>query len=244
MAHVEERVDVSLSEPTLIEGLPGIGLVGKIAADHLVETFDMTYVAGVHCDGIPNVAVYHGGSPEVLPPVRIYADEERDLLVLQSDVPVSPSSAEEFASCVTGWIRSNEAFPVYISGLAEEKDTPPAVYGIATGDAEGRLEEAGLAPPTDGGLVSGPTGALLGAAAEEAFDAVGLVVQSDRQFPDPEAARAVIENGIEPLTGVDADTDALADHAEEIRRVREEMAQRVQQAEDASTEAQPIRGFQ
>jgi len=244
MAHVEELVDVSLSEPTLVEGLPGLGLVGKIAADHLVETFDMAYVAGIHCGGIPNVAVYHGGSPEVLPPVRIYADEEEDLLVLQSDVPVSPSAAEEFATCVTGWLRSNEVFPIYLSGLAEEKEAPPAVYGIATGEAGSRLETAGISPPADGGLVSGPTGALVHAAGEESFDAVGLIVQSDRQFPDPEAARAVIEHGIEPLTGVDADTDALADHAEEIRRVREEMAKRVQEADDASSEAQPIRGFQ
>ena len=244
MAQIEERVDVSLSEPTLVEGLPGLGLVGKIAADHLVETFDMEFVASVHCEGLPNVAVYHGGSSEVLPPVRIYADEERDLLVLQSDVPVSPSAAGEFADCVTAWIRSNDAFPIYLSGLAEEKDTPPAVYGIATGGAENRLEEADVSPPSEGGLVSGPTGALIHAAAEEDIDAVGLVVQSDRQFPDPEAARAVIEHGIEPLTGVDAETDALSDHAEEIRKVREEMAKRVQQNEDASSEAQPIRGFQ
>jgi uncharacterized protein len=244
MAHVEELVDVTFSEPVLVEGLPGMGLVGKIAADHLVETFDMEFVAGVHCEGLPEVAVYHGGSPEVLPPVRIYADEEHDLLVLQSDVPVSAAAAGEFADCVTAWLESNGVFPIYLSGLAEEKDTPPAVYGIATGDAEGRLEEAEVSPPSDGGLVSGPTGALVKAAAEEDLDAVGLIVQSDRQFPDPEAARAVIEHGIEPLAGVDADTDALADHAEEIRKVREEMAKRVQQQEDASSEAQPIRGFQ
>ena len=244
MAHVDELVDVSLSEPVLVEGLPGRGLVGKIAADHLVETFDMTYIAGIHCGGIPKVAVYHGGSPDVLPPVRIYADEARDLLVLQSDVPVSPSAAEEFAACVTGWLQSYDVFPIYVSGLAEEKETPPAVYGIATGAAADRLDAAGLSPPDDGGLVSGPTGALLHAAGEEGLDAVGLIAQSDRQFPDPEAARAVIEYGIEPLTGIEADTDALVDHAEEIREVREQMAKRVQQAEDASSEAQPIRGFQ
>ena len=244
MAHVDELVDVSLSEPVLVEGLPGLGLVGKIAADHLVEEFDMDYVAGIHCGGIPKVAVYHGGSPEVLPPVRIYADEERDLLVLQSDVPVSPSSAEEFASCVTGWLQSNEVFPIYLSGLAEEKDTPPSVYGIATGEAGSRLETAGISPPAEGGLVSGPTGALVHAAAEEEFDAVGIIVQSERQFPDPEAARAVIEYGVEPLADIDANTDALTEHAEEIRKVREKMAKRVQQADDASSEAQPIRGFQ
>ena len=244
MAHVDELVDVSLSEPVLVEGLPGLGLVGKIAADHLVEEFDMAYVAGIHCGGIPNIAVYHGGSPEVLPPVRIYADEERDLLVLQSDVPVSPSAAGEFAGCVTGWLQQYDVLPIYISGIAEEKDTPPSVYGIATGAAASRLESAGVQSPTEGGLVSGPTGALVHTAAEEGLDAVGLIAQSERQFPDPEAARAVIEYGVEPLADIDANTDALTEHAEEIRKVREKMAKRVQQADDASSEAQPIRGFQ
>jgi len=244
MAHVEELIDVSLSEPTLVEGLPGRGLVGKITVDHLVGTFDMEYVAGVHCDGIPNVAVYHGDSADVLPPVRIHADEERDLMALQSDVPVSPSAAEEFAGCVTNWLESHEVFPVYVSGLAEEKETPPAVYGIATGGGGSRLEAADLSPPGQGGVVSGPTGALINAASEAAFDSVGLIAQSDPQFPDPEAARAVIESGIEPLAGIDAETDALVERAEEIRKVREEMAKQVRQADDASTEAQPIRGFQ
>ena len=97
----------------------------------------MSYYGAVHCDGLPEVAVYRGESSDVLPPVRLYADEERDLLVLQSDVPVSPSGAPRFADCVTGWFADNDVFPLYLSGLAEEKNGVPELYGIATGDAAG-----------------------------------------------------------------------------------------------------------
>lgn len=245
MAHVDVHAELDLEAPTLVEGLPGAGLVGKIAADHLVEQFDMEYVASCFCAGLPSVAVYHADSPETVPPVRIYADESRDLLVLQSDVPVSPSQAGEFASCLTGWFADRDVFPVFLSGLPEEKNGVPAVYGISTGSGGSRLEAAGIEPPDESGLVSGPTGALIHEANVAGLDGVGLIAETEAQFPDPEAARAVIADGIQPLLDIDVETDALVDQAEKIQDARERLARQVQEAEgDESTEAKPIRGFQ
>ncbi len=246
MAHIQVHAeDVELSSPVLVEGLPGAGLVGKIAADHLVSEFDMRYYGAIHCEGLPRVAVYRGESSDVLAPVRLYVDEEAELLVLQSDVPVSPSNATEFATCVTGWLDEHDVFPLYLSGIAAEKDGVPDMYGIATGEAEEHLDEAGIVPPRESGLVSGPTGALLYRAEETGMDAVGLVVETEAQFPDPEAARVLLEHGIEPITGVEIDTDVLIEHAGEIQEAREELAKRLQDGDlDESSQAQPIRGFQ
>jgi uncharacterized protein len=244
MARVRERRPLDLDEPTLVEGLPGVGLVGKIAADHLVEELDMEYVAGIRCDGLPSVAVYRGESPRLFPPVRVYADESEDLLVLQSDIPVSPSTATEFAGCVTAWLESHAVTPFCISGLPENREGSPEVYGVATAGGEQLLAEAGITPPPQGGLVSGPTGALLAEADVRSLDAVGLVVQADDAFPDPAAARAVLEHGVVPLTGLEVDTSVLVEHAEEIRAARENLARRVAEAEDGSSRAEPIRGFQ
>ena len=237
--------DIQLESPVFVEGLPGAGLVGKIAADHLIETFDMDYYAAFHCEGLPQAAVYEAEKSVVRPPVRLYADSDRDIVVLQSDVPVSPTQASEFAGCVTGWIQSSDALPLYLSGLADEKEGVPELYGVATGDAEPVLDDAGIVPPRGGGMVTGPTGALLHRAAEEAIDAVGLIVQTNPQFPDPEAARVILEHGIEPIAGIDVETDELVDRADEIQQAREQLAKRVQEAgNEESTAAHPIRGFQ
>lgn len=244
MAHVTERVDLDLESPWLVEGLPGAGLVGKIAADHLVEQFDMEWVASCYCDGLPQVAVYRGESSETMPPVRIYADESRELLVLQSDVPVSPSRADEFAACLTGWFLDNDVFPVFLSGLPEEKDGVPEVYGISTNGGTARLDDAGIVPPRDAGIVSGPTGALIHEAGARGLDSVGLVTETEGKFPDPEAARATLTSGIAPLTGVEVETDSLVEQAEKIRDAREQLAEQVQNADDESTEAKRIKGFQ
>jgi uncharacterized protein len=244
MAQVEVHTPFEMDEPTLVEGLPGAGLVGKIATDHLVETLDMEWVAACHCDGLPKVAVYRAGSATTMPPVRVYADEAHDLLALQADVPVSPTQAADFTDCVTAWLESEGVFPVYLSGLPEEKDGVPGVYGIATGDGGARLEAAGIDPPAESGFVSGPTGALVHTANARGLDGAGLVVETEARFPDPEAARALLVDGVEPLVGIDVDTDALVEHAEEIRKARERLARQVQEGGDDSTEATAIRGFQ
>jgi uncharacterized protein len=245
MTNISVREDVDVTEPSLVEGFPGIGLVGKIAADHLVEEFDMVHHANVHCDSLPKVAVYHEGGAELQPPVRIYADADRDLVVLQSDVPVGPDGAGELATCLSGWFDDLGVTPIYLSGIPEEKEeSPPALYGLGVGGGVDAVSEAGIDAPDEAGLVSGPTGVLLSNAVETGRTAVGLVVESDPRFPDPEAARVLIKDGIEPLTGVDVPVDHLVERTEQIRQAKERLAKRMQDAGDESTQARPIGMYQ
>ncbi|ADJ15868.1 proteasome assembly chaperone family protein [Halalkalicoccus jeotgali] len=246
MARIDVREEsISLDEPFLVEGLPGVGLVGKIAVDHLIEQFSMTHYANVHCEGLPRIGVYHEDDDELKAPVRLYADPERDLLALQSEVPVSGSGAPEFAACVSGWFEERAVTPIYLSGFPTEKDGSPEVYGVATGEASTHLDRAGIVPPRETGFISGPTGALLNRAVETDSDSVGLVVETDPQFPDPEAARALIQGGIGPITEIEAEVDQLVEQAEQIREQREQLAERMRQAgEDESTQAKPLGMYQ
>lgn len=245
MAHVQVHDEgIELESPTLVEGLPGVGLVGKIAVDHLVKTLGMAEYATCHCDGLPEVAVFQEGESTYRPPVRVYADAERDLLALQSDVPVSPSAAEEFAGCLTGWLEDVGATPLYLSGLPAEKDDVPALYGVASGGGRDVLDEHDIDPPTQSGIISGPTGALLHEAGRTGGDAIGLVVESNQDFPDPEAARVLLLEGIGPIAGVDVETDRLVEQAEEISQAREQLAQQMEQATDESSKAQPMGMYQ
>lgn len=245
MAHVDVLADeIDLESPVLVEGLPGVGLVGKIATDHLVDAFDMTYYAACRCDGLPDVAVYHENDADVMAPVRIYADEERDLLTLQSDVPVSPNEASEFAACLSGWLADNDVLPLYLSGLPAEKNDSPQLHGVATGEARSLLDEQDISAPSQSGLISGPTGALLSHAEQFDLDSVGLVIESNAQFPDPESARVLLLDAIAPLAGIDVDTQKLVDQAEEIAEARQQLAQQMGQNTDESSQAKPLGMFQ
>ncbi|AXG07356.1 proteasome assembly chaperone family protein [Haloplanus rubicundus] len=240
------RADVAFDEPTLVEGLPGVGLVGKLAADHLVETFDMVHYANVHCEGLPPVTTYATGDRELATPVRLYADAARDLLVLQSDVPVSPGAALEFADCLGGWSVDAEVTALYLSGIGREREegATPALYGVGTGDGGERLGAVDIDPPTEPGLITGPTGALLNHALHTDATAMGLVVEATPQFPDPEAAAHLLDAGIGPLLDAEIPVAELTEHAAEIRQAKRRLAERMQGAEETSSQARPLGMYQ
>ncbi|KPN30761.1 PAC2 family protein [Halolamina pelagica] len=50
---IETVADPDLREPVLVEGLPGVGHVGKLAAEHLLEEFESTLVRRVYADEFP-----------------------------------------------------------------------------------------------------------------------------------------------------------------------------------------------
>ncbi len=240
--------DLSLDEPIMIEGLPGVGLVGKIATDHFIETLDMEAVGYVDCEGLPKIAMYGEDGHEVQTPVRLYAAPDRDLIALQSDVPVSRQAAPDFAATLMDWIERIDAVPLFLSGRPLEDRQPdavPAVTGIATGDGSQQLDANDISAPDERGVIGGPTGALVNRAYHRGIDACGLIVESDPQFPDPAAAKQLIADGIEPITGLEVPTDDLVERAEEIRTQKEKLAKRMQQAaEEESTQAQPLRMYQ
>lgn len=270
MATIDVQNEIDLDEPTCIEGLPGVGLVGKIAADHIIDTFDMTYYAAIRCSGLPPVAIYHNEESELKPPVRLYADAERDLMVLHSDIPIAAESREAFAECVIEWGASNDVTPVFLSGLPQEqgqeqaadasesglgiggggsgdgsRERSPELFGVATGDGNAHLDRAGIVPPKQSGAMSGPTGALLHEALNRDLTSVGLVVEAHPQFPDPKASKVLLDHGISPITGIDIDTAELVDQAEEIQTARQRLAKQMQQAKtEESSQATPLRGFQ
>lgn len=233
---VEIRVTDDTVDPTgatLVEGMPGVGLVGKLATDHLVDRLEMNQFASVRGEGIPPITVFDGDTRAVHSPIRLFADPDESILALRSDVPVHVMDAPLFAEKLTEWIGDTDVQPIYLGGLPSERDGDevPAVEGIGVGDGRDRLEDAGVPAPDSEGMVSGPCGALLSEAADVGVDAVGLMVDTDPRFPDPQGAHALIEHGINPLAGLDVGTDRLVEEAEEIMDQRRELAERMQQAD-------------
>ena len=236
---------VTFEEPTLVEGFPGVGLVGKITVDHLIDTYGMDLYANIHCEGFPRVTRYHESSSTLTTPVRLYADEDSDLIALQSDVPVNPGAAAEFADCIAGWFAEESVLPIYLSGLPHEKsERLPELSGVAVGSAADRLSAVDINKPPESGIVSGPTGAMLADALERDAPAIGLVVESDPQFPDPEAARTLIVDGIDPIAGTSTDVDGLVEKATEIKEAKQQFAKRMEQATEESSQAEPLKMYQ
>ena len=70
------------------------------------------------------------------------------------------------------------------------------------------------------------------------------MVEASQGFPDPEAARVILTEAVEPIAGLEVDTDRLVEQADRIATARENLAERMQEAQDESTRAQPLGMYQ
>ncbi len=242
---VKKNDSIELESPYVIEGFPGTGLAGKIAVEHLIERLELEYYAFIDSTGLPPVTLFDADEYRVKPAVRVYADSEGQFAVLSSDIPVS-AEAGEFVDAVHRWMRDNEATPVYQVGLPLDRgNEKPDLFGVSTGDGDRLLSENGIKKPPGIGAVTGPTGALMERSRKENYTSVGVIVETDPRFPDPEAAKVLVDEGVKPLTGVELNTDILSETADQIREKKERLAKQIREsAEHEASEAYPTEMYQ
>ena len=94
---------LQLKNPILIEGLPGIGNVGKIAIDYIIENVKPTLIYQLHSHSFPHSVFLTEENTIELPSVKIYKHKgaDRDILLLGGDVqPLDEVSSYEFCEQV------------------------------------------------------------------------------------------------------------------------------------------------
>lgn len=128
------------NNPILVEGLPGIGNVGKIAVDFLVDTLKPDLLYKIHSHSFPHSVFLNDKNQVELPSVNIlnYSSPARDIMFLAGDVqPIN--ERESYAFCekmldFVGELGCNEIITLGGIGLPTEVKAP-AIFGAVT-DAE------------------------------------------------------------------------------------------------------------
>ncbi|MCL9814878.1 proteasome assembly chaperone family protein [Natranaeroarchaeum aerophilus] len=222
-----ERVEsAELQDPVLIEGLPGVGHVGKLAAEHLLDELDGTLVRRVYSDQFPpQVEVGDDGVAELTcAEFHAVETEGRDLLVLSGDHQAQ--SNEGHYELTDTFLDIAEEFgvsEVYALGgvptgeLIEEYD----VLGAASNeDVVERLTDAGVefrdSEPA-GGIV-GVSGLLLGLGGRRGHEAACLMGETSGYLVDPKSAQAVLEI-LQDVLGFEVDFGSLEERADEMEEV-------------------------
>jgi uncharacterized protein (TIGR00162 family) len=223
---IDEVATPELDDPVLIEGLPGVGHVGKLAAEHLLEEFDSELVRRVYATEFPpQVDVGSDGVAE-LTCAEFHAVETdgTDLLVLTGDHQAGSNAghyrltttfldiAEEF-----GADRAYALGGVPTGELVEEYTVLGAV---SDGDLVAELEDADVEfrPDEPAGGIVGVSGLVLGLGGRRGFEAACLMGETSGYLVDPKSARAVLEV-LEAMLGFTLDYESLEDRAEEMEEV-------------------------
>jgi uncharacterized protein (TIGR00162 family) len=228
-----------LEQPVFIEGLPGVGHVGKLAAEYLIEELDGELVCRVHSTHFPPQVTVEDGLAE-LAGAEIHAVETdgRDMVVLTGDhqagTPQGHYALTEAFLDVAEELETDRVFAlggVPTGELIEEYDV---VGAVTDADQKGDLEAAGVEFADDepaGGIV-GVSGLLLGLGERRGLPAACLMGETSGYLVDPKSARAVIEV-LQELLDVSVDFSSLEEQAEEMEEVVRQMEE-LEQAQSQS----------
>ena len=223
---IDEVATPELDDPVLIEGLPGVGHVGKLAAEHLLEEFDGELVRRVYATEFPPQVNVDGDGVAELTCAEFHAVETggADVLVLSGDHQAG-SNAGHYTLTTTfldiaesfGATRAYALGGVPTGELVEEYTVLGAVSDI---DLVEDLEAAGVEfrPDEPAGGIVGVSGLVLGLGGRRGFDAACLMGETSGYLVDPKSARAILEV-LESRLDFEIDYESLEDRAEEMEEV-------------------------
>jgi uncharacterized protein len=212
--------------PVLIEGYPGVGLVGHIAANFLAKELKMDMIGYVESPFIPPMALILEGKPN--PPLRFYGKD--NLIVAVADIYVPPTLVNEIARELVDYLKEMNAQKVISMGgigIGFFKDQMD-VWGVGAREELNKELEGNGVKILQYGSIMGMSGRLLWEASRNGLDAYVLLGETFGDRPDPRAAANVIE-ALKKLTGIEVSTEPLLQEArvieEQLRRMHEQMEQ-------------------
>ena len=213
----------------MIEGLHGHGLVAAIAIDQITSQLDLDHYGNIASDEFTPVITFEDGLAQDL--VRVYVGSNPDVITLKSDLALPHQSFEPLAECVLEDLAEQFHRAIFIAGAPAESDSDLGkVRGVATTETiRDELVSAGVNIHEDPGLVGGITGSLVRTCYQVEIPATVLMVRAHPFLPDPKSAQTVIEEAMEPLVDFDIDTSDLDQHAQEIRRRLDQIAEQYRQ---------------
>ena len=195
---------VKYHNPILIEGLPGIGNVGKVAVDFIIDTLGAEKVADLISCSFPNSAFVNEENLLELPRMELYwkKGKKHDILFLAGDVqPISEESCYEFCNTLLDMLDEagcKEVITLGGIGLSSEPKVPQV---FCTGNSKQTVQKylAGTTMKSElygvVGPVVGVTGLLIGLAQRRKIAGVALLAETyaHPMYLGMKGARALIK---------------------------------------------------
>lgn len=222
----------ALNNPVLIEGLPGVGNVGKLAAEHLIEQIDAKLFGEIFSvDFPPQVMVGEKGLiREVKNSLyyRRFPDKDSDLIILVGDYQgLTHQSQYRFAWAIIELAKElgvDRIFTLGGYGVGRLVDSP-RVLGAATDPTLiDDLKELGVifTEGEPGSGIVGASGLLLGIGKLFGIEGACLMGETSGYFVDPNSAKAVLKV-LTTYLEIEINFGELEDKARRVEEITEQI---------------------
>ncbi len=228
---VIEDVSIEIREgATLILGFAGIGLIGPIVANTLIEQLpDVKEIGFITSEYLPPISVFYAGV--LKHPFRLLYSSQSNLIIGICEVPFQiPTAYNDLSKTICNWALSQDVKAkelVIFQGIPQRGiiDEYP-VYYAAEEVMIDQLEKFGI-KKVEKGIIVGPEATVLNEALVNRLNAYALFTPV-LEIPTPEGAASIIEV-LSRIYDLKIDTSSLIEQGKEIKARMLELAQKAQE---------------
>ncbi len=184
---INKVANISSRNPILIEGLPGVGNVGKIAVEYLIDTLKAKKIYELKSNELPHYVFVNEESLIELPSIEVYQAKvnNKTIFLLSGDVqPTSERSCHDFCNKILETFKKAKGKEIIsLGGIAlHEVPANPELY--FTANSKDMLKKYSAGATTKKklhefiGPIVGVTGLLPGLAGEKNIPAVTILAET------------------------------------------------------------------
>ena len=197
---IEELANIELKDPILVEGFPGLGMVGNIAINYLVKQLKAQKLAVLHSPHFPYTVIVDakGGARLLRGEFYYWKNEtgENDLIFLTGDSQSQTIEGQfEVANSILDFAeKKNVKIVITLGGYRNEVEDTPKIVAVSTSPTLLETALDAKAVPSEAGTpIVGTAGLLLGLAKFRRMDAICLLGETRGYLPDPKTAKMIVD---------------------------------------------------
>ncbi len=233
-----------LKKPILLEGLPGIGNVGKIAVDFIVDELKAQRIYSFYSTKYPHSVFINEKHLVEMPKMEMHHKrvDGNDLLFLTGDIqPIDEQSCHEFCIAVLEMLRKEGGQEVITTGGIGMAHVPEQPHVFCTGNNKEIVKKYADGTGADSriygvvGPIVGVSGLFVGLATRYDINAVALLAETfgHPMYLGMQGAKELIKLLNKKLElGID-----VKKLDKEIKRMEEEMSRKTRELQELAKQA-------
>ncbi len=224
-----EHEKTDLKGYTLIEGYPGMGLVGTIAAKYLVEKLKFEEIGYVDSNIFAPVIRIHNGMP--VRPARIYADSKSKVAVLTSEQVIPRQFTHLVAKKTVEWMESKGIKElISLSGVQSGGERNEMIYGIAANEGSQELLAKYSLKQIPEGITTGVTALILLELRSSKIKAISML--ANVQLSADYKATAEVLKKLNQMLGLNLNVEPLLEEARSLEKQLVDQLQKLKETKD------------
>lgn len=230
--YAEGYPERELVDPVLIEGLPGIGQVGKLVAEYMIHVLGAEKIAEINSIYFPpQVVLDEQGTVRLARnELFVHHGENRDLVFLVGDHQSTSNEGHyllaDFYCEIAEALKITRIYTLGGFGVGHLVNEPRVLGAVNRPELRAEIEPAGVTFQREepGGGIVGAAGLMLALSRQRNIDAACLMGETSGYIVDPMAAATVLAT-LSMLIDVPVDPTGLNDRAAEMEKVIETMVE-------------------